>query len=485
MSMKKISTFIVSVILAALPTCAFAQAWAETLTVAGHWVGGEQAIVSVTGSGIEGSVTYDYNKKELVLEDATITLEADKNAFGIASGVDLTIVVKGYCEVNVSGGADANTSNCGIYSEGNLSIQLEPESCLSIESNGLGIYTDTDKELNVTGGQYSFLSVNAKVFGLALLGTFSADCLVISAGAVAYYGPNPVNENYGVQTGKAEYSEESQTFLGEDGKAASLVYLGGIYGVYVSGEPLTDYALLFIHLLGDDQITYDKDTKTLTIDVENVSYEGDEKDELRNTPMFENKTVDGLTIQFNAADVTLEHECSLFRIQANTTLEGNYNYLNLKANGEAECFYVLNGASLTLKNMNIFGEGGWGIVGPNMKECKEKLFIDNSYIQLDTKYAAVSDFKVIDLGNCRIEEPYDGRVDIGGFYNNLAIVDGTGDWAKYVVISIIDEGVENLNRSDAKVNRIYDVSGAEKQKLSRGLNILRMDDGTVRKILKR
>lgn len=482
--MKKISTLFIIAIMAVLPNSAMAQAWADPVVVAGHIVQGEHAIVSVTGSGIEGSITYDYNKKELVLDNATITFEGD-GVYGIANGVDgLKLIVKGYCTVNVTGGADTNLSNCGIYSESNLSIQIDPESYLSIDSNGWGILALDKTDLNITGGQYSYLSIDSNVMGLVAMGTFSADCLVIAGGDMGgYFGPDPVNENYGEQLGIAEFDEASKTFVGEDGKAASLVYLGSKLGLYISGEQMTDFGLLIIHLLGDEELSYDKDTKTLTINKEEISYDEADKDKYKETPVIENRSIDGLTIQFTAADVKMEHDNSIFRIRANTTIEGDYNYLNVKANGEAECFYVLNGATLTLSNVNIIGEGGWGIVGPN-GVSKETLKINNSYIQLDTKRAGVCDFMKIDLGNCKIEEPSDGSIDKAGYSNNLAIVDGSGEWAKYVVISI-DDAVENLNRGDAKVNKIYDVSGAEKQKLSRGLNILRMDDGTVRKVLKK
>ena len=107
-------------------------------------------------------------------------------------------------------------------------------------------------------------------------------------------------------------------------------------------------------------------------------------------------------------------------------------------------------------------------------------------MDFDCVYGAICDFKTIDLGNCKITEPSDGRIDIAGNFDNYGIVGGDGKWTKHVVIDIDDEsGVKAPVSNNAKVSKVYNVSGVQQQKLTRGLNIIRMDNGTVRKVLKK
>lgn len=493
--MKKISTIFVTALLAVLPTCAFAQAWGEPLYVAGHQVTGQKNIVSVTGEGIEGTVTYNYTKKELTLDNATITVNG-KGVVGIENGDDLEtvieglkIIVKGECEIKAEGSDDDNTKNHGLMSRSSLTIDIDYDSHLDIESDGYGI-SFVGENLEITGKQFSYLSVDAENNGILTLGDITAKCMILidvptEKTALTCYGEFKCAENYGDIIGSSEFSTEKYTFVNNsDGKNANVLYLGKYYEIYIGGTQLNEFAFLLEHKMSvfseeeEESVTYDDEAKLLTINAENYSSSGDDE------PFIENRGEDGLTIKFTAADFKLSYNYSVFRIHANTTIEGEFNYLTLDAPG-FECFYVLDGATLTLRNLNVIGTGDWGIGGPN-KPSKETLIIRNCYLDFDCVYGAICDFKKIDLGNCKITEPSDGRIDIAGNYENYAIVGGDGNWAKHVVIDIDDESDVNAPVSNnAKVSKVYNVSGVQQQKLTRGLNILRMDNGTVRKVLKK
>lgn len=486
--MKQISTFFVTALLAVLPTCAFAQAWGIPLYVAGQQVSGQENLVTITGEGIEGIVTYNYTKKELTLDNATITVKGN-GVKGIENGdyyddaiEGLKIIVKGDCEIKTEGGKD-NIQNYGLMSRSSLTIDIDYDSFLDIESDGNGI-SFLGENLEITGKQFSYLYVNAKNTGITTLGDITANCMIMidvptGSSALKCFGAFKCADNYGDMFGLSEFNTEKFTFINNsDGKNANELYLGKNYEIYIAGTPLNEYSLVLVHYYGGDEATYDDDAKLLTINFDTYPPSED------NVPFIENKGEDGLTIKFTAAEFKLPYNYTNFRILANTTIEGENNYLTLDA-PNSECFYVLDGATLTLRNLNVFGTGDWGIGGPNASS-KETLIIRNSYLDFDCEQAAICDFKTIDLGNCKITEPSDGRIDIAGNYDNLAIVGGDGKWAKHVVIDIDEEsGLKAPVSNNAKVSKVYNVSGAEQQKLTRGLNILRMDDGTVRKVLKK
>ena len=488
MSMKKISTIFVIAILAVLPTCAFAQAWGVPLYVAGHQVTGQQNLVTVTGEGIEGTVTYNYTTKELTLDNATITVNGN-GVKGIENGdtwedaiEGLRIIVKGVCKIKAEGGKDIY-KNHGLMSRSSLIIDIDYESHLEIKSDGYGI-SILGEDSEITGKQFSYLSVSSQSIGISIYGDITANCMImvdVPTGSSAFkcYGAFNCADNYGDITGASEFNTDKFTFINtSDGEIANTLNLGKNYEISIAGNPLNEYILALMHYIGSDVVTYDEDAKLLTIDSDDVSTSGD------NVPLIENRGVDGLTIKFTSADCKMSYNYSVFRIHANTTIEGDYKNLTLDAPG-FECFYVLDGATLTLRNLYVYGTGDWGIGGPN-GPSNESLIIRNCYLDFDCVYGAICDFKKIDLGNCKITEPLDGRIDIAGNFDNYGIVGGDGKWAKHVIIDIDDEsGVKAPVSSNAKVDKVFSVSGAEQQKLTRGLNILRMDDGTVHKVLKK
>ena len=60
----------------------------------------------------------------------------------------------------------------------------------------------------------------------------------------------------------------------------------------------------------------------------------------------------------------------------------------------------------------------------------------------------------------------------------------TSPWSKFgTILPISGTGIESITVSEPTIEAIYNFEGKRMNNMSRGLNILRMSDGTTRKVL--
>ena len=68
---------------------------------------------------------------------------------------------------------------------------------------------------------------------------------------------------------------------------------------------------------------------------------------------------------------------------------------------------------------------------------------------------------------------------------SLASYKTTCPWSEFgTILPISGTGIESITVSEPTIEAIYNIEGKRMNSMSRGLNILRMSDGTTRKVLK-
>ena len=96
---------------------------------------------------------------------------------------------------------------------------------------------------------------------------------------------------------------------------------------------------------------------------------------------------------------------------------------------------------------------------------------------------------------CEIETPIEGYFFGWGTYNqatlyvpeaSLEAYKTTSDWNRFgTILPITSTGINyNTANKEVTIDAVYDLDGKRSNGTSRGLNIIRMSDGTTRKVMK-
>ena len=191
------------------------------------------------------------------------------------------------------------------------------------------------------------------------------------------------------------------------------------YGISIGGTSVT--ILNRSDVLGDGKVSYDTETKTLTIKGGTYEYINNEK-------------IDGLTINI-AADTTIKNDSKevnyglAFNLSKPTTFTGDGK---LTVNVAQMGVNVGYDATLTFKDANVDITASFGLCGPEMDQAAESLTVINSNVSIHTTGHAVTDFNGgITLTDCAIFTPKSAVI---GAWGDVFESNGT-TLAKEVVIS--------------------------------------------------
>ena len=222
---------------------------------------------------------------------------------------------------------------------------------------------------------------------------------------------------------------------------------------------------------GTKSVTYAPGTKTLTLTDATIDY-GEEK-----TNAIKNASVDGLTISLVGTNVI-------------TNSQSGHNSLNVPVNISANTTITGEG-SLTVESLPVRAYDNANLTFKDAKDVTIKndlmgqnsttpsvLTVDNSNVKVG---GYVCFFQNVTWPNGKLLTPVNGYYDTTERY----IFDANGNKAKTVVFGDKDAtGIEAVEiDNDAEVKAIYDAAGRETTTAKRGLNIIRMSDGTVRKVM--
>ena len=252
------------------------------------------------------------------------------------------------------------------------------------------------------------------------------------------------------------------------------------FGIYVGGVEVTacnkaGIGSKYITAGGGQAVAYDPTNKILTLNGATIDV-GSVVGPSGANPIL-NQSMNNLIINITG-DNTLHADgnWSAINLKKNTTIQGSGKLHMTGCSGE---LYAYDNSEIKLTDVDI-----------NMESSLSGLTTSKLYVSLTTPGKRISvggfvyQWNPIYLQNdTQILEPAGAK--IGSDYTCIATADGYS--AKGVVFADKDAtGIEGvlLNDADLKVEGIFDAQGRQLQELQQGVNILRMSDGTTRKVVK-
>jgi len=253
------------------------------------------------------------------------------------------------------------------------------------------------------------------------------------------------------------------------------------YGVFVGGDEITGF-IVDGQLKGPawgfcnkyykgSGISYDPSSKTLTLNGVTLDVGSDFVNAIRNTN-------DGLTIKVTGTNVLTSSHSGYnsdnvpINVSANTTITGDGS---LKVEKLPVSTY--SNANLTLKDAKNLE---FHNIKANTSSSTSKLLVDNSNVTINN---STSYFANVSWQNGFLHLPKDGYFDS----EIRKIVDSYGNAATKVVFGDkTTAGIDGITTdADAEVIGIYDAQGRKLEEMQQGINIIRMSDGTTRKVIKK
>jgi hypothetical protein len=253
------------------------------------------------------------------------------------------------------------------------------------------------------------------------------------------------------------------------------------YGVFVGGDEITGF-IVDGQLKGPawgfcnkyykgSGISYDPSSKTLTLNGVTLDVGSDFVNAIRNTN-------DGLTIKVTGTNVITSSHSGYnsdnvpINVSANTTITGDGS---LKVEKLPVSTY--SNANLTLKDAKNLE---FHNIKANTSSSTSKLLVDNSNVTINN---STSYFANVSWQNGFLHLPKDGYFDS----EIRKIVDSYGNAATKVVFGDkTTAGIDGITTdADAEVIGIYDAQGRKLEEMQQGINIIRMSDGTTRKVIRK
>ena len=240
-------------------------------------------------------------------------------------------------------------------------------------------------------------------------------------------------------------------------------------GVEVNSNNCSGVGSKYITAGGGTAVTYNNSSKILTLNGATINYGTSSVNGIKN------ESVDGLTIKL-VGDNNILNEHSGYswsnvpiRIDANTTITGD----NLTINKLPISTY--SNAKLTFLNAKKISLAG---MKANTDTSNSELEVNNSNVTVNDN---IFFFKNVSWPNSKLLEPLNGYYTKSDRFYTSAGASATkvvfGDKNATAI-----DGIEA--DTNAEVTGIYDVQGRKHNELQPGVNIVRMSDGTTRKIIK-
>ena len=450
---------------------------------------------AVTGKGISGSVKYYPTTNVLELNNAKLQYcgykggdvgnimvfecNGDQSVTG-ASYPEFSILADGSNEINDK---ESEWAGNAVWSQNHLYFYGSGR--LNMNSNS-GIKVDgAAKWIEFTmgaGGELIDESYNRGIYGV------NDDLkLIFSENGATYRFKGVVNNcmvgigsvkmgSYAVQapTG-ATYNSSLKTFA-KSGTAVKNQWLvfgstATNYGLEIGGKAVT--SINANDPLGDSAFTYNNTTKTL--DVNESSTPG-------GVNAITNKEVANLIINFKKT-LTLKGGGgggAIVAYKATTVTSSSTGLVTLSAGNTG--INAVQGATVTISGVSMqIKDASFGLIGHNSGSAN--LIVKSSYIDIVSTSSAISGFTGITLDNCYYSSP------VGAQYKNGYLMESNGTTiAKKATIAVGASAIGDVltdSDANAEITGIYDAQGRQLQEMQPGVNILRMSNGTTKKVIKK
>uniref|UniRef100_A0AB33J8E7 Uncharacterized protein n=1 Tax=Prevotella sp. GTC17260 TaxID=3236796 RepID=A0AB33J8E7_9BACT len=246
--------------------------------------------------------------------------------------------------------------------------------------------------------------------------------------------------------------------------------------IYIAGNPYhTTRDITGRGISG--KVHYNAQTKTLTLDNAHITHD---------RSVVENLD-EGLTIVIKGnCSITTRGKNFFAALSTSNsmTIKGE-GTLTVTSPGTAITPVFGNNITVTIDGCTLIANGGTsGIDGSK----KHKLHIRNATVKATGSiYGSITGWTEITLENCKLLTPIGAA--IGAYSGAKAVVKGgtvvKGEVEIVPKSNLIINGIDQPNtETDATPVAIYSADGRQLSKMQRGLNIVKMSDGTTKKIIR-
>ena len=348
--------------------------------------------------GVSGKVYFDPNTRTLTLDNATIEAN-DYNAILNETCDYLTIELIGTNNIDVTGAA-------GIYLKEETTIWSNSGGKLSVKSDGCAL---------LFGGcplEISNCWLEAEgAWGISARNNVAEEVLTIRNSHVEAKGStgsicdiaNLVLDNCSItQPDGAWFSTQNNAVVLNGEMVTDKVVIVPSYGIKIAGVDVTALNCKDLSVIDgvDGKISYDPETKTLTMEDVTININGAE------IIAILNRYVDGLKIEV-VGNNTFTTNNACITIQKTSTISGS-GTLRLKSSDNCGIFLP---SSLTVEGVTIYAEGEWGISGQAFQKSGNVLTICNAYVEATGSSGSICDLQNLVLDGCSITQPEGAEFD--------------------------------------------------------------------------
>ena len=350
-------------------------------------------------SGVSGKVYFDPNTRTLTLENATIEAN-DCNAILNETCDYLLIELIGTNNIDVTGAA-------GINLKEETTIWSNSGAKLSVKSNMCALlFRGCPLEIN-----NCWLEAEG-AWGISASNKVAEEVLKISNSHVEAKGStgsicdiaNLVLDYCSIiQPDGAWFSTQNNAVVLNGEMVTDKVVIEPNYGIKIAGVDVTKKNFKDLSVIDgvDGKISYDPETKTLTMEDVTINITGE-------NPGIWNKKVKGLKINL-VGNNTITSSKACITILEPSTISGS-GTLRLKSSDNCGLFLP---SSLTVEGISLYTEGLWGIAGPGLlfQTSSNVLTICNAYVEATGSEGSIIDVDDLVLDGCFITQPNGAEFD--------------------------------------------------------------------------
>lgn len=388
--------------------------------------------------GVDGKMSYDPETNTLTMEDVTINV-SDINGIVNRSveGMKIKLVGNNTITTNeacitilqpstISGSGTLrlkSSDNCGLYLPSSLTVE------------GVTIYAE---------GEWGIAGQEFQTFGNVLTICNAYVEATGSSGSICDL-QNLVLDGCTITqpTGAAFDANVHGVALNGELVTDKVVIEPDSYGFNIAGENVTKKNCKDLSVIDgvDGKISYDPETKTLTMEDVTINTPGNG---------IWNKYVEGLKIVVVGNNI-ITSQTACISIQKTSTISGS-GTLRLKT--PYDCGLYLH-TSLSVEGVKLYVEGKYGVAGVDGK-IGEILTLRNAYVEATGREGSVCDLQNLILDGCTITQPegaaFDGALH-GVALNGEVVTDK-------VVIEPDASGISDITTDvPAHAKGIYSVTG--------------------------
>ena len=352
-------------------------------------------------SGVSGKVYFDPNTRTLTLDNATI--EADGSNAILNETCDyLTIELIGTNTIYVTGAA-------GIKLKEETTIWSNSGGKLSVKSNGCAL---------LFGGcplEISNCWLEAEgAWGISANNNVAEEVLTIrnshveakgSTGSICDIADLVLDYCSIKQPDGAWFSTLNNAVVLNGEMVTDKVVIEPYYGIKIADVDVTKKNCKDLSVIDgvDGKMSYDPETKTLTMEDVTINITGEKVGIL-------NRDVKGLKINL-VGNNTITASGACITILQPSTISGS-GTLRLKSSDNCGLFLP---SSLTVEGVTIYAEGKWGISGQTLQTSGNVLTICNAYVEATGSSGSICDLQNLVLDGCAITQPVGASFDANSY----------------------------------------------------------------------